>query len=144
MKTRNRKSRYLMILPVVLALTLSGPATAISDPGESAVKKSFEKFVSAWMGKLDRIGKKNIQTLVIVPGSQGFVGRYINYGPEYEFSIKKTGSPETPFVGFIHYTEKHFLKRGQTKQKTIQDAGRLTNKIPVIEIFRFTRGKWVY
>ena len=106
----NRYPRYLILLSVVLALTLSGPSTAVADPGKSAAQKSFEQFVNVWMAKLDRIGKMNIRGFDIMPRDQGFVGRYVCYGPECEFSIKETGFAETPFVGLLHYSEKHFLK----------------------------------
>jgi len=140
----NRHPRYLILLSAVLALTLSGPSTAVADPGKPAAQKSFEQFVNVWMSKLDKIGKMNIRGLDIIPRDQGFVGRYVCYGPECEFSIKETGSAETPFVGLLHYSEKHFLKKGETRQKTFQGPGMLTKKIRVTEIFRFTRGKWVY
>lgn len=132
------------MLSALLALTVSGPFTAVADPGTLSVQESFEKFVNTWMTKLDRIGKNNIRTLNITPGDQGFVSRYVCYGPKCEFSIKETGSPETPFIGILHYQEKHFLKKGKTRQKTFQSPGMLTKKIPVTEIFRFTQGKWVY
>ena len=141
---RNQHPVYLVLLSVVLALTLSGPCTAVADPGSSAAQKSFEQFVNVWMSKLDRIGKMNILGIDVMPRDQGFVGRYVCYGPECEFSIKETGSPETPFVGILRYSEKHFLKKGETRQKTFQSPGMLTKKIRVTEIFRFTRGKWVY
>jgi len=143
---RNQHPVHLILLSAVLALilTVSGPSTAVADPGILSVQESFEKFANAWMAKLDRIGKMNIRALNIMPDDQGFVGRYVCYGPECEFSIKETRSPETPFVGILRYREKHFLKKGETRQKTIQSAGMLTEKIPVTEIFRFTHGKWVY
>jgi hypothetical protein len=143
---RNSHPVHLILLSAVLALilTVSGPCTAIADPGILSVQESFKQFVHAWMAKLDRIGKMNILGIDVMPCDQGFVGRYVCYGPECEFSIKETVSPETPFVGVLHYSEKHFLKKGETRQETIQRPGMLTKKIPVTEIFRFTRGKWVY
>ena len=140
----NRHPVYLVLLSVLLALTLSGPCTALADTGTSAAQKSFEQFVNVWMSKLDRIGKMNILGIDVMPRDQGFIGKYVCYGPECKFSVKETGSPETPFVGVLHYSEKHFLKKGKTRQKTIQSPGMLTEKIRVTEIFRFTRGKWVY
>ena len=140
----NRHPRYLILLSVVLALIVSGPSTSVADPGKPAAQKSFEQFVNVWMSKLDRIGKMNIRGLDIIPYDQGFVGRYVCYGPECKFAIKETESHETPFVGLLHYSEKHFLKKGRTRLKTFQSPGILTKKIPVTEIFRFTHGKWVY
>jgi hypothetical protein len=139
-----RNRHYSILLSAVLALIVSGPVTAVADPGILSVQESFEKFVNVWMSRLDSIGKMNILGIDIMPRDQGFVGRYVCYGPECEFSIKETGSPETPFVGILHYSEKHFLKKGETRQKAFQSPGMLTEKIPVTEIFRFTRGKWVY
>ncbi|MDL1959942.1 MAG: hypothetical protein LWX01_11425 [Deltaproteobacteria bacterium] len=143
---RNQHPVHLILLSAVLALilTVSGPSTAVADPGILSVQESFEKFANAWMAKLDRMGKMNIRALNITPRDQGFVGRYVCYGPECKFSIKETGSPETPFIGLLHYSEKHFLKKGETRQETIQSPGMLTDNIPVTEIFRFTHGKWVY
>jgi|LGVF01.1.fsa_nt_gb hypothetical protein len=137
---------YLILLSAVLALalTVSGPSTAVADPGKSVAQKSFERFVNSWMSKLDKIGKINILGIDIMPCDQGFVGRYVCYGPECKFIIKETDSPETPFVGILRYSEKHFLKKGETRQKTFQSPGMLTKKIRVTEIFRFTRGKWMY
>lgn len=141
----NRTVRHLiMILSAVMALAVPGPSAAAEDTVNTAVQKSFEQFVSVWMSRLDSIGKMNILGIDIVPRDQGFAGQYVCYGPECEFSIKETGSHETPFVGILHYSEKHFLKKGETRQKAFQSAGMLTEKIRVTEIFRFTRGKWVY
>jgi hypothetical protein len=140
----NRYPRYLIMLSAVMALTVSGPSTAAADTGKTAAQKSFEQFVNVWMSRLDSIGKMNIMGIDVVPRDQGFVGRYVCYGPECEFSIKETGSPETPFVGILHYSEKHFLKKGETRQKALQSDGTLTEKIRVTEIFRFTSGQWVY
>ncbi|MEA3386479.1 MAG: hypothetical protein U9Q89_08580 [Thermodesulfobacteriota bacterium] len=141
---RNQHLVHSILLLVVLALTLSGPCIAVADPGKPAAQKSFEQFVNVWMSKLDRIGRMNIRGIDIIPQDQGFVGRYVCYGPDCEFTIKETGSAETPFVGLLHYSEKHFLKKGETRRKTFQSPGMLTKKIRVTEIFRFTRGKWVY
>ena len=142
----NRHPRYLIFLSAVLALalTVSGPSTVVADPGKSAAQKSFERFVNSWMSKLDKIGKINILGIDIMPCDQGFVGRYVCYGPECKFTIKETCSQETPFVGILRYSEKHFLKKGETRQETFQSPGMLTKKIRVTEIFRFTRGKWMY
>jgi len=71
---RNQHPVCLVLLSVVLALTLSGPCTAVADPGSSAAQKSFEQFVNVWMSRLDRIGKMNILGIDVMPRDQGFVG----------------------------------------------------------------------
>jgi hypothetical protein len=113
----------LLSVVLALALTLSGPSTAVADPGKPAAQKSFEQFVNVWMSKLDRIGKMNILGIDIMPHDQGFVGRYVCYGPECEFSIKETGSPETPFVGILRYREKHFLKKVKPGRRPFKVPG---------------------
>ena len=141
---RNSLPCHLILLLALTALTVSGPLTVVAGPGILSAQKSFDKFVNAWMTKLEKIGENNIRNLDVTPSDQGFVSRYVCYGPKCEFYIKETGSPKTPFIGILHYQERHFLKKGETRQETFQCPGILTKKIPVTEIFRFTRGKWVY
>jgi hypothetical protein len=142
---RNGLLGHRSILTLLLmALISSGPLTAVADSINLPVQKSFEKFVNEWMIKLDRHGINNIRSFNITPSDKGFVGQYICYGPECKFSIKATGSLETPYIGILHYQEKHFLKKGETREKTLHSRAILTKKIRVTEIFRFTRGEWVY
>ncbi|MGQ9812162.1 MAG: hypothetical protein ACUVQ2_01940 [Dissulfurimicrobium sp.] len=113
---------------------------------EADIELSFEKFAKTWMNKLENINKANSKTVVIKPSTADgiYSGRYICYGPECQTSIKKTDSTETPYIGLIRYSEKHILKKGPTRQDAMNDPGTTIKETPVTEIFRFSKGRWIY
>ncbi|UKL12989.1 hypothetical protein [Dissulfurimicrobium hydrothermale] len=117
--------------------------TRLSD---DEIRQSFERFAKAWMAKLEAISRENSKKIRLEPLERDgvYVGRYVCYGPECNISIKRTGSKETPYVGMIYYSEKQVLKKGPTRQDALNDPGTPIEEVPVTEIFRYTKGKWVY
>lgn len=116
-------------------------ANAIS---EETVNKLFADFVADWMKKLEDINNANRAKLKIQAVDGGFSCCYVHYGPEREFWIKRTDSPVTPFVGFLRYSEKTLQKYGKTQEEVLQNVERVIAETPVTEIFRYSKGKWVY
>jgi hypothetical protein len=116
------------------------------EMAEADIELSFEKFAKTWMNKLENISKANSKTIGIKPSTADGVysGRYICYGPECQTSIKKTDSTETPYVGLIRYSEKQILKKGPTRQDAMNDPGTAVEETSVTEIFRFSKGRWIY
>ena len=110
------------------------------------IELSFEKFAKTWMNKLENINKTNSKTVGInlSPSDGVYSGRYVCYGPECQTSIKKTDSPETPYVGLIRYSEKQILKKGPSRQDALNDPGTAVEETSVTEIFRFSKGRWIY
>lgn len=110
------------------------------------IEQSFEQFAKTWMAKLENINKINSKTVSLKPSAADGVysGKYVCYGPECQTSIKKTDSAETPYIGLIRYSEKQILKKGTSKQDAMSDPGTAIEETPVTEIFRFSKGRWVY
>lgn len=113
---------------------------------EADVEQSFERFAKSWMAKLEGINKLNSKNVGIKMSQPDglYMGKYICYGPECKTSIKKTDSAETPYIGLIHYSEKQILKKGVNMQDALNDPGTTIEETPVTEIFRFSRGRWIY
>lgn len=134
-------------LPVILLLALCAltkPAFA-GDGVPQPVLNSFEKFGNTWMARLDQVNRDN--SLALKPENAGtglVVGRYICYGPDCVKEVRVTGSAATPYVGILRYPQKTMEKTGENAQKMKAAPGVATNEIQVMEIFRYTGGRWVY
>ncbi len=109
-------------------------------------EEAFKEFAANWMARLEKISKNNAKN--VTPKSSGPNGtyscKYVCYGPECRTSVKKTDSSVTPYIGMIYYSEKQILKKGANKQEAINDPGSVIVETPVTEIFRFSKGRWIY
>lgn len=136
----------MVLLPGLIALAASlclAGESPLSPPDE-AVQRSFEQFVKGWMSKLERISAENSRNVHIQSCEGGYQGHFMCYGPECEYWIKPTGRRDTPYIGYLIYQEKEFLKRGCSPDEAKKDPGTVVSEMKVTEIFRYTKGKWVY
>lgn len=138
------KSFHSWLLVAGLITCFLCPAETMAATDEATAQVSFEEFVKSWMVKLEKISQKNSRDLRPERSKEGYSGQYVSYGPEYRLRIKKTEAAETPYVGFLHYQEKHIVKKGRTPQEVSLDPGKVASEIEVTEIFRYTRGQWAY
>ena len=130
-------------LLLLLALLFSGPVQAEDVP--APVLTSFESFSKDWMARLEQVNQQNSRVPKTEPGSNGrVVGRYVHYGPDYNREVRGTDSRATPYVGILRYAQKMMEKEGETPQKMREHPGIATGEISVMEIFRYTGGRWVY
>lgn len=130
--------------PVATAKKESGKQAVPNANSEETANKLFADFVADWMKKLEGINNANRAKLKIQAVDGGYSCCYVHYGPDREFWIKRTDSPVTPFVGFLRYSEKTLQKYGKTQEEVLQDVERVIAETPVTEIFRYSKGKWVY
>lgn len=137
--------------PVVKTETKTKPSASAKQPAKSSLsnqdetaKKGFEVFVKDWMVKLGFVSDQNVKHFKLANDQDGYSGRYICYGPECDFEVKPTTSKEAPFIGILRYKEKHFEKRGVTFAEASEAPAVVAMEVPVTEIFRFSKGKWVY
>ena len=74
----------------------------------------------------------------------GFVAEYTGYLPHRYTVVKPTESKATPFVGVLTYRKKKMRCVGKTKEAALEGPFEQAGTSQVSEIFRFTKGKWVY
>jgi len=132
---------FFFLFLVFALLAAGSPALGADEP---AVLQSFQKFSRQWMAKLTDISAQNGLKALSRRGAGGEQAKYVCYGPDCEVWIKKTDSRHTPYVGFIRYPEKHFLKNGDSAQPAMGGEDTLLAAFPVTEIFRFSGGRWVF
>ena len=112
---------------------------------EAAVHSSFDTFTQEWMKKLAEAEEYHRKDLIKISQSgEIFSAEYVGYLPQRFIEVKKTTSQETPFVGTLTYYERTLRCTGKTKEAAVQGPFEQIEAIPVKEIFRYTKGKWVY
>jgi hypothetical protein len=121
----------------------TSPAPVVID--EVAVQSSFETFTLDWMKKLAEAEEYHRQEqLKVSQTGETFSAEYVGYLPQRFVAVKKTTSTETPFIGTLTYYERTLRCTGKTKEAASQGPFEQVETTPVKEIFRFTKGKWVY
>ncbi len=126
----------------------SVPAPSAEEKKEKAenhARQSFEIFTHEWMQKLaatEDFQKKRM--MKIRQTTEGFVAEYTGYLPHRYTEVKLTTSKATPFVGILTYYRKTMRNVGKTKGQAINGLFEQAGTSQVSEIFRYTKGKWVY
>lgn len=110
---------------------LAGSPAAIQKSGPDRAKLSFDDFASDWMAKLQHIESQN----------QGRAGgaAYTGFADDYRVELKPTGHPAAPWVGILRYDEHKLRCSGKGAKRC-----RISQRTPIIEIFRFQDGRWIY
>ncbi len=73
-----------------------------------------------------------------------FVAEYTGYLPYRYTTIKLTRSKATPFVGILTYYKKTMRSVGKTKRQAVNGLFKQVETSQVSEIFRYTKGEWMY
>lgn len=110
----------------------------------SKAEKSFERFKKAWIKKLYRIERENLRNIRLKYSGDLFRAEYIGYGEKFNHAIKKTKSSLTPFIGILTYHQIKYVSIGRDKKRVLKCPFTIETRTKVKEIFRYTRGKWVY
>ena len=121
------------------------PARSAQDKAEDIAREDFDKFTQEWMRKLiktEDFQKK--KKMVVTQTEVGFVAEYTGYLTHRYTVVKPTESKATPFVGVLTYRKKNMRCVGKTKEAAIEGPFEQAGTSQVFEIFRFTKGKWVY
>jgi hypothetical protein len=119
------------------------PVLVVID--EAVVQSSFDTFTQDWMKKLAEAEEYHrLELLKVSQSGESFSAEYIGYLPQRFIEVKKTTSEETPFIGTLTYYERTLRCIGKTKETAAQGPFEQVETTPVKEIFRFTKGKWVY
>jgi hypothetical protein len=111
---------------------------------EDLALATFDTFTVDWMKKLEQAEDFHKTRAQAVESPDGFAAEYVGYIPNRYITVKKTDSSDTPYVGILTYFEKKLRCAGKTKEQALQGPFDQVETSQVSEIFRFTKGKWVY
>jgi hypothetical protein len=104
---------------------------------------AFQGFCEEWMQKLEAREQSNVTHIKWESHPDGIVqGAYVGYTREHT-CVTKDGTGSVP-VGKINYREIRYEKRGASIQEAEHSAPRPIEATDVTEIFRYSKGKWVY
>lgn len=124
--------------------TLSSPASSVGEEAEDQARASFDVFTRKWMRKLAETEDFQKKRMQITQTQEGFIAEYIGYLPYRYTAIKLTQSEATPFIGILTYYKKTMRSIGKTEKQAINGLFEHAETSQVSEIFRYTKGEWVY
>ena len=120
----------LMALFVVAAAPALADSPAAIPPAHGNAEASFETFAHSWMAKLGRAATGN---------KAASKKSYRGFGKDFHTNLRVTGNPAAPYVGLLQYTEVLYACSGPSGR-----GCRVASTTPVMEIFRYKGGRWVY
>ena len=127
-------------------------ATVIADDPAGAdpkVLSDLDAFCKKWMGFLVVREVDNKKAIKWEAGQAGVVGKFVGYATEYECRLKaakadpKAKAKPVP-VATITYREYLYEQEGPSEAAAKETQPRISETTEVMEIFRYTSGKWVY
>ena len=124
--------------------TPASPAPSAGEEAEDHARASFDVFTRKWMQKLAKTEDFQKKRMQITQTQQGFVAEYTGYLPYRYTRIKLTQSKATPFIGILTYYKKTMRSVGETKKQALNGLFEQAGTSQVSEIFRYTKGEWVY
>lgn len=133
-----------VILLLLLILWLFPPGVEAQE--ENVALQSFDAFTREWMEKLARAEEfHRLQRMAVKKTAKGFEVKYTGYDlPSRRITLKRTTSPLTPFIGILTYHEKVLGSFGRTQEEAKHGPFEVLETNEVMEVFRYTQGKWEY
>jgi hypothetical protein len=126
--------RTLLVLTSTLLL---GTAARAED-----AKSLWPTFCEEWMQKLQAREIRNVSLIKWEDGSDAILGTYVGYSSQHECILKNDTGPAP--IGKITYLEVRYEKRGTTKEEAEHSRAHAVETTEVTEIFRFSKGAWIY
>jgi len=113
--------------------------------GESDEKiaDDLKAFCTKWMGFLETRERDNKKGIKWENRADGVAGHYVGYSKEYDCTMKERSSNGTP-VATIQYKEYVYQKTGTSRGEAEQAEPSVVEATEVTEIFRYSKGQWVY
>lgn len=112
---------------------------------EEEVRKAFEAFQNDWIAKLSQHGEIGEDKIKVEKDPQGrYRASYRTIGKDRHSEVKATGDKNSPYVGVLKYEEKTFVSTGDTPELAKSGPFTCEKEVVVSEIFRYSKGKWLY
>lgn len=129
----------LLIVGALILCPRMAPAAEAKGPGDK-----FAEFCQEWMQKLAVRERDNRTRIRWETGPDGTHGEYVAYSQDHTCKMKESTDPTAVPVGRIAYRELRYRQSGRSEAEAVQSSPQLIEATEVIEIFRFSKGKWVY
>lgn len=142
-----RAHQFLFSFLCLCFALIACSVTAVYATTQEEAEKIFSEFQTEWMQKLNtqgRHGKEGAQVLAALNKDGMYVAEYIELSKPTSSEVKSTGVKDSPYVGILHYDKTVYNAEGKTKEEALQGPYRIANEQSITEIFRFSKGKWVY
>jgi hypothetical protein len=148
---RSDMRRLVLGTAALLAVAASAaPAAEKNQPAKAAAAESDEKiaddlkaFCKKWMGFLETRERDNKRGVKWQTNPGGVKGQYVGYSTEYDCIMKERSSNGTP-VATIVYREYLYETSGASQDAALAAQPTVVDATEVTEIFRYTKGQWVY
>ncbi|HVM98540.1 MAG TPA: hypothetical protein VMT89_19245 [Candidatus Acidoferrales bacterium] len=126
------------MIPLLTMLALLSVRAFAED-----AKSAWPAFCEEWMHKLQAREERNVSLIKWEDDqSNSVLGSYIGYSHQHECILKNDDGPSP--VGKITYLEVRYEKRGANKEEAASSPAKAIETTEVTEIFRFSKGAWVY
>jgi hypothetical protein len=117
-----------------------GEAAGQSD---EQISDQLKAFCVKWMGFLETRERDNKKAIKWEKQPSSVSGHYVGYSKEYDCIMKERSSNGTP-VATIVYKEYLYEKKGTSQSEAEATEPAIVDATEVTEIFRYTKGQWVY
>ena len=89
--------------------------------------------------------KSSFEVFKVEKDPQGqYVATYRLIAPAEGSEVKATGDKFSPFVGLMKYEEQTFQSRADTPELAKKGPFKCEKEVIITEIFRYSKGKWVF
>ncbi len=133
--------------PIVILLL--GPIAAAAGEIEGSapskngkIERQLDAFCAKWMDFLALRERDNRAAIDWQTGPDGVQGEFVGYSREHD-CLLKDGTAKVP-VGTIKYHEYRYMHVGASAAEALAGTPRIVEATEVLEIFRYSGGKWVY
>jgi hypothetical protein len=133
----SRKEHNMKMVTIVGTLLLLAGVAHAGDPATA-----FQGFCDHWIQMLQTREQTNATHIHWHTDAQGVLGSYVGYSREHR-CVTKTGTGSVP-IGEIMYDEVQYEKRGSSIAEARKSSPHAVDTTAVTEIFRYSKGKWVY
>lgn len=119
------------------------PAVAAAAASDEKIAADLTAFCKKWMGFLETRERDNKRGVKWQHTGSGVKGQYTGYSAEYDCSLKERSSNGTP-VATIVYREYVYETAGASQDAALAAKPTIVDATEVTEIFRYSKGEWVY
>jgi len=139
-----KRLAWVVVLGFALLVFQDHTGWAADDDAQQA-KSSFEVFKVEWMKKVNGYGDYGEHNVKVEKDPQGqYVATYRLIAPAEGSEVKATGDKFSPFVGLMKYEEQTFQSRADTPELAKKGPFKCEKEVIITEIFRYSKGKWVF